>query len=115
MDVFKVLKDRIQGKAVKGAKRSSKWRKTRKRFLSDNPTCFVCNSKKKVEVHHIIPFHIAPDLELKFENLMSLCENGKFGIVCHILLGHEGNYRKTNFTCERDATIWRKKLGQYEE
>lgn len=114
MNIVKILTDRISGKAPKGAKRSPKWRKLRKVFITQYPLCFVCRSKKKVEVHHKIPFHIAPDLELKAENLVSLCENKRFGICCHQLLGHLGNYRRINVSIEEDIFIWRKKLGQYD-
>lgn len=111
-DVFKHIKDRIEGKAKKGAKRSSKWRKVRKTHLEKHPRCFLCNSKKALEVHHIIPFHIAPDKELDPENLMTLCENKKYGINCHLLVGHLGNYRRINPMVTIDATLWKMKLGK---
>tara|TARA_Y100000310_G_C20433429_1_gene692576 strand:- start:51 stop:389 length:339 start_codon:yes stop_codon:yes gene_type:complete len=110
MNIIEQLKDRIQGKAPKGAKRSVLWRKVRKRHLKDNPTCAVCESKRRLQVHHKIPFHIAPHLELEPTNLVSLCENGKYGIVCHIAIGHLGNYRRTNPSCDLDIMIWNKKL-----
>jgi len=108
--MLEILKDRIQGKAPKGAKRSSKWRKVRKEHLKNNPRCAICNSKKKIEVHHIIPFHIAPDKELDMDNLMTLCENKKYGINCHLLVGHLGNYRRVNVSCKIDAITWNMKL-----
>jgi len=111
---FTDLMDRVQGKAPKGAKRSRTWRKVRAKFIKENPRCFVCGSKKKVEIHHKIPFHLAPDLELVVDNLVSLCQNKRFGIRCHQLLGHLGNYRKINISIEEDVAIWRRKLGQYE-
>ena len=74
----------------------------------------MCKSKKKVEVHHKVPFHIAPDLELDENNMVSLCENKKYGCNCHLMLGHRGNYRKVNISVEYDILIWRKKFGQYE-
>lgn len=114
MNIIKTLTDRIVGKAPKGAKRSSKWRKVRKAFIKKNPHCFVCGSKKKVEIHHKIPFHIAPDLELVEDNLASLCENKKYGINCHLLIGHLGNYRRINAQIEYDVMIWRRKIGKYE-
>lgn len=109
--MFKYLKDRIQGKAPKGAKRSSKWSKVRKKFLQDNPLCAVCGSHVKVEVHHIIPFHVAPDLELNPENLITLCEHGRFkSINCHLLVGHFANYQRVNLQCKSDAAFWRGRL-----
>ncbi len=112
MNIVKILTDRISGKAPKGAKRSPKWRKLRKVFINEHPRCFVCDSKKKVEVHHKVPFHIAPDLELKEDNLVSLCENKKYGICCHLLIGHLGNYQRINVNVEYDMRTWRMKLGK---
>jgi len=110
MKFVQAISDRIGGKAPKGAKRSSKWRKVRKEHLAKNPLCACCKSKRKVEVHHKVPFHFAPDLELNEGNLVSLCENKKYGINCHLLLGHLGNYRKVNTTVDADVAVWRIRL-----
>jgi len=109
---FRRLKDRIQGKAAPGEKRSGRWRKVRKDFIEANPTCFVCGGSKKVEVHHVIPFSVAPDLELDPSNLVSLCEAKKYGLNCHLLIGHLGNYRRTNPNFWTDAISWSMKLGK---
>ena len=95
-DWIRFITDRIQGKAEKGARRHKSWRKVRLEHLEKNPTCFICGGKKKIEVHHIIPFYLAPDMELNPKNLMTLCENKKYGINCHLLVGHLGNYRRIN-------------------
>lgn len=113
-DFFQTIKDRIQGRAPKGAKRSSEWQKVRKEHIKANPRCAVCGGTKKVEVHHVIPFHLAPDLELDPLNLISLCERKKYGLNCHLLIGHLGNYSKVNSTCELDIAAWRMKLGVYD-
>lgn len=110
MNIYKLIKDRLQGKAPRGAKRSSEWRKVRKAHLKLHPKCQLCGSKRKVEVHHIVPFHIAPDQELEFDNLITLCENKKYGINCHLLMGHRGNYRKFNITCKADVKVWHSKI-----
>ena len=114
MNIVEKLKDRIQGKAPKGAKRSSHWSKTRKQVLALNRKCAVCGSKKTLRVHHIVPFHLAPDMELDPDNLVVLCENKKYGINCHLLLGHVGNFRRTNPSCEIDIMVWNKKLNKYD-
>jgi len=110
LNVWQTLKDRIQGKAEKGQKRSSKWRKVRAEHIKKNPVCVVCGGKKKLEIHHRIPFSIAPDLELEPSNLMTLCESGKYGLVCHRLIGHLGNYRRINMSVDVDAATWHIKL-----
>jgi 5-methylcytosine-specific restriction protein A len=108
---FHKIKDRIQGKAPKGAKRSSAWRRVRREHLREFPHCFVCGSGDLVEVHHIIPFHIAPDMELDPTNLISLCEGGRFkALNCHLLIGHLADYREVNPSCKLDAMTWREKL-----
>lgn len=108
--MLKNLRDRISGKAPKRTKRSSQWRKVRKKHLRKNSVCAVCLREKKIEVHHVIPFHVRPDLELDSDNLITLCEAKKYGINCHLLIGHLGNYRKVNRSCREDAKIWREKL-----
>lgn len=110
MNIIEKLKDRIQGKAPKGAKRSSNWSKVRKQVLQDNKKCAICGATFKLRVHHLIPFHLAPDLELELDNLTVLCENKKYGINCHLLCGHLGNFRRTNPNCEIDIMVWHKKL-----
>ena len=113
LDFYTAIKDRIQGRAEKGQRRSPEWRVVRKNYKKAFPTCFICDSAKRVEVHHIVPFNIAPDLELEPENLMSLCRKRKFGINCHLLVGHLGNFRRTNPNCKMDAMIWHEKILGY--
>lgn len=110
IDFYATIKDRIKGKAKPGQKRSSRWRKVRRAYLKQYPTCFVCDSKKKIEVHHLVPFHLAPDQELNPLNLVTLCENKKYGINCHLLIGHLGNYRRINMNCMIDAMVWHEKI-----
>jgi hypothetical protein len=45
-------------------------------------------------VHHIEPFHVAPDKELDPANLLTLCDYP--GASCHLLLGHFGNWTMWN-------------------
>ena len=110
-EVLQLIKDRVQGKAPKGSRRSSGWSVLRDTHLKMNPECEVCGRKTKVEVHHIIPFHVAPDKELDPANLISLCESKKNGINCHLLIGHLGNYKRFNPSTKADALYWRAKLG----
>ena len=41
---------------------------------------------------------------------MTLCEAGKYGIVCHQLVGHLGNYRRINPAVRSDVAYWAAKL-----
>lgn len=108
--VPRVLKDLLQGKAVKGKKRSGKWRRIRREHLKREPACVVCCGRKSLEVHHIVPFSVNPDLELVPSNLMTLCESKRLGLTCHQLIGHLGNYRRQNPDVRTDAKTWRNKL-----
>ena len=94
-----------------GKKRSSKWPKTRKKFLEENPCCAVCGRDTgKREVHHIKPFHLHPELELDPTNFITLCENKKDGVNCHLLFGHLGSYRSCNEDVIKDAAEWNLKI-----
>jgi 5-methylcytosine-specific restriction endonuclease McrA len=88
------------------AERSPKWAKVRKDFLKLNPTCAVCGGSLKLEVHHIKVFHLFPELELEPNNLITLCENGKMGVNCHLSFGHLGSYKSYNETIKSDAKKW---------
>ncbi len=112
MSLITQLLDRVKDKAPKGKKRSSGWRKVRKEHLKKHPYCAICRGKKKLEVHHKIPFHLAPDLELFSSNLVTLCERKKYGINCHLLIGHRGNYRKFNDDVDMDIIIWYNKIKE---
>lgn len=110
MGLIKQVTDVVTGKAPAGAKRSSKWPAVRRAILRKQPYCSVCSSTKKLEVHHIVSFHEDPSLELEPSNLIVLCENKRYGVVCHLFVGHLGSYRATNPDCQQDAENWRKKL-----
>ena len=114
LNVWEILRDRISGKALPGERRSSKWRKVRATHLEKNPKCEICGSSKKLEVHHILPFNVAPDQELVSDNLISLCQRKKYGINCHLLIGHLGNFRKFNSGVVADALYWRAKLKKHD-
>src|SRR3990167_9872544 len=79
-----------------GAARSPQWPKVRAEHLKKFPNCALCGGNKVIEVHHIQPFHLKLELELEFSNLITLCEEGKNGVTCHLHYGHLGNYRSFN-------------------
>lgn len=111
MSILTSLGDLARGKTdLSTPARSSKWPGVRINFLKLNPTCAVCGGTKTLEVHHIRPFHIHPELELVPTNLIALCESGKYGINCHLLVGHLGNYKSINTDMLSDTLVWRAKL-----
>ena len=100
------LLDVYQGKTTFKKRRSKHWRYVRREYLIDNPLCVCCGGNKKLQVHHIIPFHVAPELELDRANLITLCVRKKYGINCHLLVGHFGNFKKYSNDPFFDATTW---------
>lgn len=62
--------------------RSPRWPSVRNRFLRKHPRCEACGSADRINVHHIVPFHERPDLELVEENLITLCFDH------HLRVGH---------------------------
>lgn len=87
--------------------RSSRWAAVRASHLKRNPTCAACGTRDKLEVHHVRPFHLYPNLELEPSNLLTLCETGG---NCHIMLGHLKNWKSYNITVRKDAEVLLQKI-----
>jgi 5-methylcytosine-specific restriction enzyme A len=75
-------------------KRSNHWRVVRRAHLVLEPKCQACGGADDLQVHHIKPFHLHPELELEQSNLITLCE--KRGHDCHFTFGHFHNWRAIN-------------------
>jgi len=82
------------------AKRSSHWPTVEKHFREGHSTCAACGSKKRLNVHHIRPFHMFPELELDPTNLITLCMSTT---ECHFRLGHLSNWHAYNGNIREDA------------
>lgn len=104
--------DTSKGKIPANLPRSDKWPKTRAAHLKNFPACAVCGGRKKVEVHHIRPFHLHPELELDSSNLITLCENDDDGVNCHLFFGHLGNFKSFNVDVVVNAADWQKKIAE---
>ena len=91
--------------------RSSKWSALRDSFL-EGKGCAACGGTDRLIAHHRVPFHIDPSLELDVENLIPLCESGKYGLNCHLLLGHLGNWRNVNVDVDADVARWSRVFRQ---
>ena len=82
--------------------RSTHWPKVEKDFLHKNPVCAACQTTNHLQVHHIKPFHLHPELELDESNLITLCMEKD----CHIKLGHGGDWKAYNPNVLKDvATV----------
>ena len=105
-----IVNSDIRLKVPAGRKRSKKWRKVRQAHLKKYPQCVVCGSrdKKRNQVHHIIPFHIKPELELDESNLITLCESSRKN--CHFQFGHLYSWRSYNTDVVKDTKIWHIKI-----
>lgn len=93
--IFTRLVDAAQGKAPLSASRSPLWPAARAAWLMLHPTCAACGGRKKLQVHHKLPFHMHPALELDPSNFVTLCEGRGF-MKCHLAIGHLGNYKSFN-------------------
>ena len=85
--------------------RSSKWRTVRKEHLEYQSYCQACGRTKDLEVHHIVPVSVDPDLELDPDNLITLCAS-----PCHLVHGHFMSWKRWNPTVKRDCDNYRFKL-----
>jgi 5-methylcytosine-specific restriction enzyme A len=85
--------------------RSPRWKAVRSDHIAKHPKCAICGRKEGLEVHHIIPFHINPDLELEPSNLITLC--GKY---CHFVFGHLMNWQSWNENIVEDSKDYHEKI-----
>ena len=97
--LFKAFTEAVKGKPL--AVRSSRWETVRKRHLKAFPMCAACGCNQYLQVHHIKPFHLYPELELEQSNLITLCENKEY--QCHLNVGHLGSWKKENPNVVQDA------------
>ena len=88
--------------------RSRFWPKLRREHLKKERYCQVCGTSKFLVPHHIKPVHLFPELELKADNLITLCESP--GFWCHLLFGHLGCFRSYNPQVVSDVRLWHNKI-----
>jgi len=90
---------------IRFAIRSPKWSQVRKKHLEKQNNCQFCGTNKNLEVHHITPVHVNPELELDSTNLITLCDKN-----CHLLIGHFMNYKSWNPDIIKDCGIMQEKI-----
>ena len=82
-----------------GAVRSSGWPAFRRIYIEFN--CKCCGKKgsflNRLELHHILPFHLYPHLEREPTNVITLCRR------CHLLLAHLDSFKSHNIDIKKDA------------
>ena len=102
-NIINLVTDAANGKPI--ALRSPQWNSVRKKHLLKEPLCRACNGKNKLQVHHIKPFHLFPELELVSSNLVTLCEY--MDNDCHLRIGHDGNFKNYNKSVLSDIKKYR--------
>lgn len=85
----------------KAKERSPHWATFRKAWLKENPACAGCGSKMLPQVHHVESFHEHPEKELLKSNVLTLC----MWRLCHLHIGHKGNFEDTNENVRQDAAF----------
>jgi 5-methylcytosine-specific restriction endonuclease McrA len=103
MSIVKTISEYFAGLPA----RSPRWPAVRGAHLKRNPTCAACGTKDKLEVHHVHPFHLFPNLELEPSNLLTLCETGG---NCHLFIGHHKLFKSYNLQARKDAEVLLQKI-----
>lgn len=93
-----------------GVARSPMWAGVARAHRLREPACVVCGYKgAKLQVHHIKPFHLHPQLELDPNNLITLCEVD--GREHHLLLGHLDKWESYNVHIRDDVKRYHRKTA----
>ncbi len=94
-----------------GRNRSPEWPAVAREHLLREPACVACGYRGRgLQVHHIKPFHLFPDLELDPNNLITLCEVK--GRDHHLLLGHLDDWESYNLNVRTDVKRFHKENAQ---
>lgn len=76
--------------------RSPKWSSVRAAHLKLHPKCDACGAMDRLEVHHVIPYHVDPSKELSPDNLQTLCGLPR---NCHWSVGHGFDWKAWRPDC----------------
>lgn len=104
--MIKVLSDKVLNEQLvylATIPRSPKWPAVEHKHLKEQPFCKYCGHILNLQVHHIKPFHLYPELELDDNNLITLCMEPS--LRCHLIQGHLGSWFKYNPNIVKEATI----------
>lgn len=70
--------------------RSGRWPAVERAKRKAQPTCEACGGTTRLQVHHVAPFHLHPELELEPTNLIVLCMGPAED---HLLIGHGDSFQ----------------------
>jgi hypothetical protein len=108
--------------------RSVHWHDVRALHLRREPSCVACGNNANLNVHHCIPYHVDPKLELddgdyddnktliRIGNLITLCEHPLY--PCHFIIGHAGpggGWKGWNEHVREDAALYRIRVSRARE
>jgi hypothetical protein len=77
------IAEHVESHVYGSSERSGHWPTVRAAYLEKHPTCEACGSADDLNVHHVAPFHLRPELELDPTNLITLCREH------HLSIGHD--------------------------
>lgn len=86
--------------------RSPHWSTVRKEFLRKNPKCILTGTNKDLDVHHVKPFHLYPNLELEESNLRTISH------PYHFLIGHLCCWSNINSEFDWDVGQWAARIRE---
>ena len=108
--LYKTLIGLLMEDRTFGAIRSSGWRDIQQESVNEHPYCEFHGGKGKVlnplNVHHIKPFHLFPELELVKSNLIVACR------FCHLWYCHLGSWKSYNIYAREDADSLLKRIKE---
>lgn len=87
--------------------RSGAWARVRREHLEREPECAACGRADDLEVHHVVPYHQRPEMELDPGNLVTLCAD-----PCHFVHGHLLNWKRSNPHVREDAARYRERVRE---
>lgn len=96
------LSERVPSVFTYEGSRSGAWARIRNQHVEAHPRCEACGSKVELNVHHLQPFHVHPELELDPDNLITLCRKH------HFWLGHHGDWSEVNLNCLQEVKEYKR-------
>lgn len=83
----------IRHEKQKEKTRSTQWPAVRDEYVREKKKCESCDSTERLQVHHVEPFHLRPDLELSKSNFIAMCMGEN---ECHLKIGHGDDFKAYN-------------------
>jgi hypothetical protein len=101
MSLLSLFRKYDPGLVSAGVPRSGKWPAWLKAFLKGK-SCVCCGSRGPLTGHHVLPFHLHPELELSESNVRAVCD----GTDCHLVIGHLKDFKLYNPDFDADAAAF---------